>query len=216
MPDRFKISLKRLEISMVVLIFVLSLTILTGCSQKQKADAPVASTVSGNSSGDRNSSSTLFGIPTDSLRIIKGKIRANTFLSDILESYGVKPRETDQIIRNSKGIFNVRHIKTGNNFTILADSDSTARLRYFIYENDPSLYYIFSFNDSLHIIPYRVNTRTEIKFSSLTIESSLWDALIGNGSMRGRWISLVYRKATDSNLFMRRTLSVKRLSEQEG
>jgi murein DD-endopeptidase MepM/ murein hydrolase activator NlpD len=146
---------------------------------KESTTFTVRSSDTGSAKG--KPASLLFGIPVDSFNIIRGKIRANSFLSEILSEYGVTPRETDLIIRNSRSIFNVRGIKSGNNFTILTQSDSTARLRYFIYENDPTLYYIFSFNDSLHITPFRVNPRTEIKFSTLTIETSLWDALIGKG-----------------------------------
>lgn len=137
--------------------------------------------VADTSSSNSKSQSLLFGIPVDSFNILKGKIRANTFLSEILGSYGISPVQTDQIIRNSKDIFDVREMRAGNNFTALTEKDSTSRLRYFIYESDPSLYYIFSFNDTLHITPYRVSTRKEIKHSSIIIETSLWDALISKG-----------------------------------
>jgi murein DD-endopeptidase MepM/ murein hydrolase activator NlpD len=159
-------------------LFMMSIS----CTSRKGKEVPsvtVRTSDAGSSKG--TSASLLFGVQTDSFNIIRGKIRANSFLSDILAGYGVTPFETDLIIRNSKEIFNVRKIKTGNNFTILTNKDSTARLRYFIYENDPTLYYIFSFNDSLRITPFRVSTRNEIKFSTITIETSLWDALIGKG-----------------------------------
>jgi murein DD-endopeptidase MepM/ murein hydrolase activator NlpD len=123
----------------------------------------------------------LFGIPSDSFTVIKGHIRRNRFLSEILEEYGVTAAETDQIIRNSKDVFDVRDLRAGNEYTVLTDRDSAAKLRYFIYSHDPSLSYIFSFNDSLNITPFRYKAQSEIKFSSFTIETSLWDAMIGKG-----------------------------------
>jgi murein DD-endopeptidase MepM/ murein hydrolase activator NlpD len=169
--------LKRIRI----FCFLLS-AITISCVPQQGKEKPAGSlNLSDTVSKKITGTSVLFGIPADSFKIIRGKIRANSFLSDILENYGVTHHQTDQILRNSKGVFNVREIRTGNNFTILADTDSTSRLRYFIYENDPTLFYIFNFKDSLQITPFRVNTRSEIKYSSITIETSLWDALIGKG-----------------------------------
>jgi murein DD-endopeptidase MepM/ murein hydrolase activator NlpD len=122
-----------------------------------------------------------FGIPSDSFVVLKGHIRPNRFLSEILEDYGVSATEVEQVVRNSKAVFDVRDLRAGRDFIVLADKDSTAKLRYFIYSHEPALSYIFSFNDSLNITPFRYESRSVIKFSSGTIESSLWDAVINNG-----------------------------------
>lgn len=122
-----------------------------------------------------------FGILSDSFSIIKNHIRPNQFLSEILEEYGVSHQEIAQVIKNSSKVFDVRGIRAGHSYTILSDKDSAAKVRYFIYEHDPSVSYIFSFNDSLNITPYEQETRSVIKFSSGAIETSLWDAMITNG-----------------------------------
>jgi murein DD-endopeptidase MepM/ murein hydrolase activator NlpD len=175
-------SLKGESYNRIILIILLVLFVTGSCARRQSKEQMTGSTAASDTAlSGKSPSSMLFGIPVDSFNIIKGKIRVNTFLSQILGNYGVTPTRTDRIIRNSKGIFDVRELRTGNNFTILTDRDRIARLRYFIYENDPTLYYIFSFNDSLKVTPFRVNTTTEIRFASLAIETSLWDALIGKG-----------------------------------
>lgn len=122
----------------------------------------------------------IFGIPSDSFNVFKGHIKPARFLSDILNGYGVSMQEIDQVVRNSSKVFNVRDIRAGHNFTILSDNDSLSKLRYFIYEHDPSVFYIFSFNDSLNITPYKQEIQSVIKFSSGTIETSLWDAMVTN------------------------------------
>jgi murein DD-endopeptidase MepM/ murein hydrolase activator NlpD len=119
-----------------------------------------------------------FGIPSDSFNIIKNHIRPNRFLSGILGEYSVSLQEIDQVIKNSSKVFDVRDIRAGHAYTILSDKDSAARVRYFIYEHDPSVFYIFSFNDSLNITLYKHETKSVIKFSSGIIETSLWDAMI--------------------------------------
>lgn len=123
----------------------------------------------------------LYGIPSDSFNIIKGRVRPNRFLSDILREFGITAGDIDQLVKNSAGVFDVRKIRAGHNFTLMTDTDSIQRLRYFIYEHEPTLLYLFSFNDSLNITPFRFQTRSVIKFASVTIESSLWDAMISGG-----------------------------------
>jgi murein DD-endopeptidase MepM/ murein hydrolase activator NlpD len=123
----------------------------------------------------------LFGIPSDSFNVISGRIKPNRFLSDILTGYGITLQEIDQLIKNSSSVFDVRDTRSGHNYTLLLDKDSNAKARYFIYEHDPSIFYIFSFNDTLNITAFRQETRSLIKFASCTIETSLWDALINVG-----------------------------------
>lgn len=122
-----------------------------------------------------------YGIPVDSYKISKSKIIQNRFLSDILAKHGISLQEIEILLKNSKEIFDVRDIRSGNNYTILSDKDSIGKAKYLIYEHDPSLSYIFSFNDSLKITPYRQKINTENKFVSVTIETSLWNAMSDAG-----------------------------------
>jgi murein DD-endopeptidase MepM/ murein hydrolase activator NlpD len=123
----------------------------------------------------------LFGIPSDSFNLISGHIKPNGFLSQILVNHGVTLQEIDQVIKNSSAVFDVRKIRSGNNYTLFCDTDSLARARYLVYEHDPITCYIFSFRDSLNITPFRKEIRKVIKYSSGTIETSLWDAMLNNG-----------------------------------
>ena len=123
----------------------------------------------------------LFGIPSDSFNISSGRIKPNRFLSDILSGYGITMQQIDMLVRNSSKVFDVRDIRSGNNYTIMSEKDSIGKAKYFIYEHEPSLFYIFSFNDSLNITPYRMEINSEIKFASGTIETSLWDAMTKTG-----------------------------------
>jgi murein DD-endopeptidase MepM/ murein hydrolase activator NlpD len=123
----------------------------------------------------------LYGIPSDSFDQIAGRIKPNGFLSDILMKHGVGMTEIDQTIKNSKSVFDVRNIRSGNNYILFCDRDSIARARYLVYEHDPVTCYVFSFNDSLNITPFKKQIKREIKYASGTIETSLWDAMIGGG-----------------------------------
>src|SRR4030042_4099688 len=124
----------------------------------------------------------VFGIPSDSFNLISGHIRPNGFLSHILLEHGITMQEIDQLVRNSSSVFDVRTIRAGNNYTLFCDTDSGARARYLVYEHDPSTCYIFSFNDSLNITPFRKQIRKIIRYSSGIIETSLWESMIAGGS----------------------------------
>ncbi len=123
----------------------------------------------------------LFGIPADLYNLTSGKIKQNGFLSKILLDHGITMQELDMVLRNSAAVFDVRKIRSGNNYTIFCDKDSSAKARYLVYEHDPSTCYVFSFNDSLNITPFRKEVSKKIKYVSATIETSLWDAMLGGG-----------------------------------
>jgi murein DD-endopeptidase MepM/ murein hydrolase activator NlpD len=123
----------------------------------------------------------LFGIPVDSYNVSSGTIKRNRFLPEILAGYGISLGEIDALVKNSTPVFDVRHLRSGNEYTILSDKDSAGRAKYFIYEHDATTFYIFSFNDSLNITPYRQEINSVIRFVSGTIKTSLWDSMIEAG-----------------------------------
>lgn len=123
----------------------------------------------------------LFGIPADSFNVISGRIKRNGFLSQILLEHGITMKEIDQVVRNSDTIFDVRKVRAGNNYTLFCDTDSIARARYLVYEHDPTTCYVFSFRDSLNITPFKKEIRKIIRYSSGTIETSLWETMISGG-----------------------------------
>ncbi len=123
----------------------------------------------------------IFGIPSDSFNLVTGHIRPNGFLSHILLEHGITMQEIDQLVRNSSSVFDVRSIRAGKHYTLFCDTDSAARARYLVYEHDPVTCYIFSFNDSLNITPFKKEISRLIKYASGTIETSLWESMIDGG-----------------------------------
>ncbi|HQG77221.1 MAG TPA: peptidoglycan DD-metalloendopeptidase family protein [Bacteroidales bacterium] len=123
----------------------------------------------------------MYGIPIDSFDLVSGEIKRNGFLSTLLPKYGITIQELEMVLKNSADVFDVRKMRFGSNYTLFCDRDSNARARYMVYEHDPTTCYIFSFRDSLNITRYRKEINKEIRFSTLTIETSLWDAMLKNG-----------------------------------
>ena len=123
----------------------------------------------------------LYGIPADSFNLFPGKIKRNSFLSEILINNGVSMQEIDQVVTNSRSVFDVRNIRSGNTYILFCDKDTIARARYLVYEHDQITCYVFSFNDSLNITPFRKEIKSEIRYASGTIETSLWETMIAGG-----------------------------------
>ena len=123
----------------------------------------------------------MYGIPVDSFEIVEGKIKKDSYLSDILLRAGVPMKEIDQALNNSKSVFDVRKILPGRKYSLLCDKDSIGRVRYLVYEHEPATTIIFSFNDSLNITVFSKEITTEIRYATGTINTSLWDAVLEGG-----------------------------------
>jgi murein DD-endopeptidase MepM/ murein hydrolase activator NlpD len=122
----------------------------------------------------------LYGIRSDSFDLISGRIKPNGFLSEILLKHGVTMQEIDEAVRTSKSVFDVRSIRSGNKYILFCERDSNARARYLVYEHDPTTFYVFSFNDSIYISAFKKEIKSEIRYISGTIVTSLWEAMMAD------------------------------------
>ena len=161
-----------------IALFFLSVS----CNNSVNSNPEIIS-IASDTTTDQNISNPLFlyGIPSDSFDLVPGHIKKNGVLSEIILNHGVSMQEIDQVLKNSHSVFDVRTIRSGNNYILFCDRDSIARARYLVYEHDATSCYIFSFNDSLNITPFMKEIRNEIKYASGTIETSLWEDMISGG-----------------------------------
>jgi Membrane proteins related to metalloendopeptidases len=165
----------------IIIVFALVFQLISCNNSKNTKTEFVTAPSDTTASQQVNSPVFMYGIPTDSFDLVSGHIKRNGFLSEILLKHGVSMQEIDQALKNSRSVFDVRKIRSGNNYILFCDKDSIARARYLVYEHDPTTCFVFSFNDSLNITPFRKEIKSEIKYSSGTIETSLWDAMINGG-----------------------------------
>jgi murein DD-endopeptidase MepM/ murein hydrolase activator NlpD len=163
-----------------VILFLLLVTV--SCNQLSRKEPPIpglpVDTILKTPPAAQN---LLFGIPADSYIVVTGRIKPNRFLPDLLSRNSITLEQIEILLKNSREVFDVRKMRSGNNYTLLLDKDSARRARYFIYEHDPAIYYIFSFNDSLNITPYREKITSVVRYSSGTIKTSLWETLVEEG-----------------------------------
>lgn len=125
---------------------------------------------------------TKYGIVIDSLVVSKDKVKRNQYLANILLNYDIDYQVIDKIARNANPVFDVRKIKSGNTYSVFQKNDSTRALQYFVYEIDPVDYVVIDLTDSINIYRGKKQTRIITKKSKGVIESSLWNAMLENGT----------------------------------
>jgi murein DD-endopeptidase MepM/ murein hydrolase activator NlpD len=121
-----------------------------------------------------------YGLPADSFIIKTGNVKKNQHLSTILNNFGVSMATIDRIARQSKPVFDVRKIRSGNHYSVFQTPDSLGEARFFVYENSPTDYYVFELFDSLRIYRGQKEIQTELRTAQGVIESSLWNTMKNN------------------------------------
>ena len=143
--------------------------------------APVSGADSSSAAPEESGGSgTLFGIPLDSYNIVTGKVKRNQFISSILSAQGVAWNDIEQLLRENRETFDPRRVRTGSAWSALLTKDTLSKPDYFIYQHDQKVSYLFSLKDTLAIYRYDAEIKRMLRYSSGTINTSLWDAAVAN------------------------------------
>ena len=124
-----------------------------------------------------------YGIPEDDYNVKYGIVKPRQNLSHILTDHGLSLRDVHNLNEHSKGIFDVRKIRSGQAYAVFyAKDDSLGAPRYFVYEEDPKSYIVFHLQGNGRVtrgqnpVEWR---RREVKGQ---VESSLWVAMQSNNT----------------------------------
>lgn len=118
-----------------------------------------------------------YGIPVDSFTVVKGRIRTNQTLGELLSGLNVKPDIINRLPIYTKGKFDLRQVVAGNTYKAFLNQDSTASLVYLVYEKSAIDFVIFNFKDSLTIENDHKEVTLVRKLNEATISSSLWETI---------------------------------------
>ncbi len=121
-----------------------------------------------------------FGFEEDKYYFDQGKISSNQFLGDILYNNGISYALIAELEQKAKEIFDVRKIRSGKNYSIVRE-DSCNETVALVYEPDPLRYVLYDFRDSVSVKVVDREFTTCVEVASGRIESSLWNAIVGNG-----------------------------------
>ncbi len=121
-----------------------------------------------------------FGIAVDSFDIVRGKVQRNQNIVSILSQFGLQNGLVNRLNNIPIEMFDPRRIRAGNNWNAFISHDSTAVLKFFVYEHSPVDYVMFDFTDSLVVEKRAKEVTTVVKEGSGIITSSLWVSMIEN------------------------------------
>jgi murein DD-endopeptidase MepM/ murein hydrolase activator NlpD len=123
-----------------------------------------------------------FGIAVDTLTLMKGIVRKDQSLSDILSFYKVPGDVIHNLASISRPVFDVRKMRTGNPYTLMFTREKKPELLYFIYEEDAISYITFGFRDKLTVKRDSRPVDRITRSASGVIESSLWNSMVDQGT----------------------------------
>ena len=119
-----------------------------------------------------------YGFYSDSLVKQTSSVLKNETLSDILLSKGIAGSKVAKIVENTKDVFDVRKIRTGNIYHSFFSDDTTDNLIYFVYEKNPTDYVVFDLNDTIRVYEGIKKINIITNTLSANIEHSLYVALM--------------------------------------
>lgn len=145
-----------------------------------------------------------YGIVEQNYKVVKGSVKRGDFFGEIMMNLGVDGNGVQEILNASKGIFDVRKFKIGDNYEVYyerlgasngssldssADSGDGSNVgsnngsngdsysknaSYFIYELDKLNNIVFSLKDSIYAKVVEKEIELKRKFAEVTINNSLW------------------------------------------
>lgn len=129
---------------------------------------------------DNNSADHLFGFNTNFFNFFEGKIKRDQVLGNLFIEYGLTQSAINQLVQQSKEVFNIRQIRPGKRFAFI-HADPCQSPDFFVYEPDPYRFVLFQLSPpfDVKIVERPVNTKVE-SFEG-EIESSLWHAMKNEG-----------------------------------
>lgn len=118
-----------------------------------------------------------FGYILNNYKVIKDTIQKGESFGEILDRHHIDYPEIYKIAEAAKDTFDIRKLRAGKPYTILAKNDSTERAQVFIYQPNKVEYLIVDFTDSIQTKFGKKEVKIVEKTASGIIETSLSDAI---------------------------------------
>lgn len=118
-----------------------------------------------------------YGFTFSDYVIINDTIKSGESFGQILDRHHVYYPEINKIATSIKDVFDVRRVKAGIPYTILASKDSTEAAKVFIYKNDKIRATVVNFQDKIEAYTYIQPIKTVEKIVEGKIYSNLSNAM---------------------------------------
>ena len=123
------------------------------------------------------SSKYLYKINIDSLCVFSESVKNGESVGQILNSYNVSFSDIDRVARLSRGVFDLRDVKAGGNYTLLFLDSILQNPLYFIYEINKLDFLVAQLRDTISVYVDHKDLVIKEKTGSGVISSSLWYAM---------------------------------------
>ena len=125
---------------------------------------------------------TEFGLPIDSFRIDTFVVRDGETLGGMLGKLGASQKQINQITLLPSSTFDVRTIRAGKTYYAFYQKDTTGveKLQYYIYLASIREAIVLHFADSIQVEKQVKEIIHKERSAQAVIESSLWNAMVGN------------------------------------
>jgi murein DD-endopeptidase MepM/ murein hydrolase activator NlpD len=132
-----------------------------------------------------------YGFVLNNYIVINDTIKPGQNFSEILDINHVEYPKVLEIVSKIKDTFNVRKIRSGIPYTILAKKDSTEQAQVFIYKHSKVRYTVIDFKDSI-ITAYNAKkpVKKVVKTAAGVISSNLSDAVEKQGLSSYLWMKM--------------------------
>jgi murein DD-endopeptidase MepM/ murein hydrolase activator NlpD len=122
----------------------------------------------------------LYGIETNDFEVLNDEIARGDNLSTILFKYGIGHSTIDQIVKESKGVYDLTKIVAGRPYAVFMSNDSLPKAKCFIYEPNNYQFIVVDMRDSLRIYKGEKKVEMRVRSASGTIHGSLWETMKRN------------------------------------
>ena len=123
-----------------------------------------------------------FGYNLDDYIHIQDTIERGESFGVILDRHHLWNPEIFKISNTIKDSFDVRRMRAGKPYTVLAKKDSTEKAQVFIYQHDKIHFTVVDFRDSIFVNKVEKEVKTVVKQTSGVITSSLSQSLAQKGA----------------------------------
>jgi murein DD-endopeptidase MepM/ murein hydrolase activator NlpD len=132
-----------------------------------------------------------YGFKLNDFKVINDTIQKNENFSEILDRHRIAYPKVLEIVNKVKDTFDVRRIRAGMPYTILASKDSLEMAQVFIYKESKVRYTVLNFKDSI-ISAYKAKKPVKIveKTAAGIIETSLSESVENQGLSSYLWMKM--------------------------
>lgn len=149
--------------------------LLIGCKEKKAVDVVAENVV------EKAKPTILFGYNFDDYHVIQDTIQKGESFGVILDRNHVEYPTINRIAVKIKDTFDVRRLRAGKPYTVLAKKDSTEQAQVFIYQHNKIEYTVVDFTDSIQANKLRKPIKIVEKTAVGIITSSLSETLDSQG-----------------------------------